>query len=275
MYWTKVDEDNCERFRLATTPKEELKYYNKIISKLKHAGRNIQQKYFYNVEETMVSDAINHTLLKIKTHYNPENLSTYFSFCSILIKNYLIDNTRQVKYEFQSIDELPWIEEEFPDDSIPITEKDEDNQQRILKRFNELLSRDKQTYQRKDYSLTTTGRTTMVRSMKLLSKYIMFMEACIEYIKRFPNGSMNGMIQYCQLITGLNDNQCKVCAVHYFNYSHMPTNAESKQTINILNGHTKKNKYQDNPMAAWLNDNWTPYENNDSKYRSRRVREKI
>jgi hypothetical protein len=270
MYWTKVDEDNCEAFRLATTPKEELKYYNKIITKLNITGRNLQQKYFYNCDSSMVSDAINHTVLKIKSHYNPKVQSSYYSFSSVLIKNYLIDNTRQTKFDITSIDDLPWIEEEFPDDSQSITDRDEEVQQRILKRFNELLSRDRQIHQRKQYSLTTTGRTRMVRSMKLLAKHIKFMEACIEYIQRFPNGSMNGMIQYCQLITGFNDNQCRVCAVHYFNYSHMPKLAESKLATNVANGHRKKNKYDDNPMGAWLNDNWTPCEDNAaSKIRSR------
>lgn len=268
-YWTKKHEEACEAFRIATTPKEELLAYNVFIFGLTTICNNIQQKYYYTTTN-LRDEAINNCILAIKTKYNVNKSSTYFSFCSVVIKNYYYEQVMRVSKirDVDSIDDYPELINEFPDNTISIEEKDDDNQKRILKRFKQLLARDEDLLAVKQRFFNTTGKTTTEKSMRLVVKHIAFMKACIEYVQRFPNGSMQGMVEYCQSVTGFTDNVVKVCGIHYFNYSHMPRNAEVKEKNAFKNG-MKQNKYNDS-MQAFTHDNWCPNDSEEKKFRSRR-----
>lgn len=269
MYWTKVEEDNCEAFRVARTPREELLAYNKVISKLYVIGRNIHQKYYANSYAVIIDDAINHALLKIKTKYNPDFQSSYFSYVSVLIKNYMTDNLiRNPKHlnDTDSIDDIPWLIDEIIDDNQSITQKDDDAKEAILKRFNRLYAKTRQSYGISFKYYEVSGQTTTKENLKKIDNHIKFIKSCIKYIETFGvNVSMQGLVEYCQNENKFSDKVVSNCSIHFFKYSHQPKKSDSRSKSKFIN------RSADSPMQVFVNDDWTPIDDNEScKYNVRK-----
>jgi hypothetical protein len=260
MYWTKVEEEECEKFRVASTPKEELQAYNRFITKLYIIARKIQNRYFYGCDLTIVDDAVNHCVLKIKQNYNPEKLSLYYSFCSVLIRNY-IGNVVVVNSKYMNnidlIDDIPWLVDKFPDSQISISETDEEIKQRILKRFKRFYAKTIQSYVVSEKYYEVVGKTTTKENLKKIDNYIKFMKSAINYIEIFGvQITMQGLVEYCQNENKFSDKVVDGCSIHFFLYAYKPKKSDSISKSKLIN------RNADNLMQVFINDDWTPIEDN-------------
>lgn len=253
-YWNEKQEDLVLAWTTATTQSEYTRIHNALRPALNFMSELILNRYFscpFARQNEIKADAVQHCFL-LMNKYHPskvKNTNGAYSFCSMVIKHYYMDelvNSKDlVKVIYNKLDYY----DELPPESKPIDygENVELPREMILSHFNELLKKERYLLVQEKKKYLRSKRVPRTRKME---NNIAILKLAIEFVEKFNSFDAAALADYIYLNQNEKLNLKKTTIVYYFR-KHFKVDV-------VVNANSKDDKNKVNSKYNYLQDDFVP-----------------
>ncbi len=244
-YWGKTQENAVLAWVSATTEFEYTKAYNVLLPPLKIMSEVILNTYFFcpfNKIVEIQKDGIQLVFLKLKEFQPDRGASGGYSFCSMILKHYYLENLILDKNKMKHVNNMFDLVDQYPEEKKPI-----DYGENLQIDYKAVLSRFKQLIINTEKEIATTEKIAIRRTYKPTQKSaiarLVVLKLCYEFVERYESLDPTEMTEYVKNNKSMNISHAMI--VRHLKKLFGINLAISKIERETLNTDDKYNYFQD------------------------------